>query len=103
MYDMEAINAALAGDDPVRKAIVEEGMSVISLLLEKNAAYGNSALDPVRIFAKSGTPEDQLYVRVDDKLSRIMRGQAYPGDNDLLDLVGYLVLILAGRSISAGE
>jgi hypothetical protein len=39
---------------------------IVSLLIEKNKAYGNSALEPVRIFSKSDTLE-QLNVRIDDK------------------------------------
>lgn len=69
------------------------------MLLAKNKAYGNSALDPVRIFSRADTTE-QLRVRIDDKLSRIMRGtglNAVPEDT-LLDLIGYLVLLLVQQS-----
>ena len=62
------------------------------LLIIKNRSYGNSALDPVRIFSKSDNRE-QLRVRIDDKLSRFARGGEYPGDNDIDDLIGYLVLL----------
>lgn len=61
-------------------------------LIDKNRAYGNSALDPVRIFSSSDNIE-QLKVRIDDKLSRFMRGNEFPGDNDIDDLIGYLVLL----------
>ena len=61
-------------------------------LIDKNRAYGNSALDPVRIFSSSDNVE-QLKVRVDDKLSRFARGNEFPGDNDIDDLIGYLVLL----------
>ena len=36
-----------------------------NLLLEKNAKYGNSALDPVRIFSRASA-EEQILVRIDD-------------------------------------
>jgi hypothetical protein len=62
------------------------------MLVEKNLAYGDSALDPVRIFSKA-TNIEQLLVRIDDKLSRFARGTDYPGDNDIEDLIGYLVLL----------
>lgn len=65
-------------------------------LIEKNRSYGNSALDPVRIFSKSDNIE-QLKVRIDDKLSRFMRGNDYPGDNDIDDLIGYLVLLKVAK------
>ena len=66
------------------------------LLKEKNLKYGNSALDPMRVFSKA-SPEEQLLVRIDDKLSR-MRNQKPNEDEDVvLDLVGYLVLLLMVR------
>jgi|GEM_PF-540236 len=64
------------------------------MLLQKNISYGNSALEPVRIFSKSDDIEG-LYVRIDDKLSRIKRGSGLSsGDEDVLnDLIGYMVLL----------
>ena len=61
------------------------------LLLEKNIAYGNSALSPIQIFAKAGAQEG-IANRIDDKLNRIKNNQSYVGDNDLDDLIGYLIL-----------
>jgi hypothetical protein len=60
------------------------------LLIHKNQAYGNSALDPVRIFSKVDNLE-QLNVRIDDKLSRLARG-ANAGEDVILDLLGYLLI-----------
>jgi hypothetical protein len=68
------------------------------VLLEKNRAYGNSALDPVRIFSRGDTVE-QLNVRIDDKISRIARGSEYAGDDTELDLIGYLVLRRVARAL----
>ena len=65
---------------------------ILDMLIQKNRAYGDSALDPVRIFSKANAIE-QLLVRIDDKLSRFARGTDYPGDNDIDDLIGYLVLL----------
>lgn len=62
-----------------------------TMLLAKNEAYGNSALEPSRIFSKADTIE-QINVRIDDKLTRLAKGQKYDGDDDELDLLGYLVL-----------
>jgi len=67
-----------------------------NMLIEKNRAYGDSALDPVRIFSKESSVE-QIYVRIDDKLSRVQRGHEYPGDDTIFDLVGYLVLLLVAK------
>lgn len=64
---------------------------IVALLLRKNELYGNSALDPVRVLSKASAVE-QLRVRADDKISRIMRGTA-GGEDTELDLLGYLVLL----------
>ncbi len=66
-----------------------------TMLLSKNKAYGNSALEPVRIFSKADGIE-QLKVRLDDKLSRLMRGEA-AGEDVELDLIGYLLLLRVAR------
>ena len=72
--------------------IVKVCTDISIMLQEKNIAYGDSALDPVRVFSKANAVE-QLLVRIDDKLSRFARGTEYPGDNDIDDLIGYLVLL----------
>jgi hypothetical protein len=72
---------------------------IAHMLIDKNISYGNSALDPVRIFSKAD-PREQLHVRIDDKLNRLMKGTEYPGDNDIDDLIGYLVLLKIAKSKS---
>jgi hypothetical protein len=92
----------------IARAVIPNGMagaiymvceSIKEMLLEKNAAYGNSAAEPVRIFSKAD-PLEQINVRIDDKLSRLMRGNEYPGDDTELDLIGYLIL---KRAITNGR
>jgi len=63
---------------------------IASLLISKNKAYGDSALNPVRIFSKADVLE-QLNVRIDDKLSRLSRGSD-AGEDVILDLLGYLIM-----------
>ena len=72
------------------------------LLIGKNKAYGNSALDPVRIFSKS-SPEEQILVRIDDKLSRIARGHEYQDEDVIEDLLGYLVMLKIAREEKSWE
>jgi hypothetical protein len=64
------------------------------LLLKKNRAYGNSALEPIRVFSKANSCE-QILVRIDDKLNRIKQGaNILSEDEDVLqDLIGYLILL----------
>ena len=84
---------SLSKEAPAGPEILLECLNIATLLLEKNIAYGNSALNPIQIFAKI-PPGDQIDVRIDDKLNRIKNGSSYAGDNDMLDLVGYIVLKL---------
>jgi hypothetical protein len=62
------------------------------ILLQKNRKYGDSALKPSRIFAKSDAVE-QIRVRIDDKLKRIQNRQDDEDEDVELDLLGYLVLL----------
>jgi len=75
----------------MKTAIKEVCEEIQTFLLDKNRAYGNSAADPVRIFSRVD-PLEQINVRIDDKLSRMARGNEYPGDDTELDLIGYLIL-----------
>ena len=71
------------------------------ILIRKNLSYGDSVLNPIRVFSKSPTDE-QINVRLDDKLSRIARGKEYLGDDTLIDIIGYLVMkIIKHRRDSA--
>lgn len=63
---------------------------ISEMLIQKNIAYGDSALNPVRIFSKADAIE-QLKVRIDDKLSRLARGSD-AGEDCVSDLLGYLVM-----------
>jgi len=72
-------------------AIKEECDCICSMLLEKNRRYGNSALEPQRIFSRAD-PIEQINVRIDDKLSRIQSAQADDTEDAELDLIGYLIL-----------
>lgn len=76
--------------------ITEIMQKIQKMLIAKNRAYGDSALEPVRVFSKTDTIE-QIYVRIDDKLSRVQGGYEYPGDDTIFDLVGYLVLLLIAK------
>lgn len=69
---------------------------IANLLIDKNQSYGDSALNPVRIFSKADRIE-QLNVRIDDKLSRIQRGGEFAGDDTEIDLIGYLILRIIAK------
>ena len=76
--------------------IKEAADEVVEMLLRKNLAYGDSALNPLRVFSKADAGAG-LRVRIDDKLSRI-RNQGFDDSEDTLqDLIGYLILYRAGQ------
>lgn len=79
---------ALTFEQKVRRILTDVGDIVVA----RNKEYGNSALDPVRVFSKSDRME-QLKVQLDHKLSRIARG-GDPGIDTLRDLIGYEVLYI---------
>ena len=65
---------------------------IAEMLIEKNLKYGNSALEPKRIFSKADSAE-QIKVRLDDKLSRIANQNLEDDEDVIQDLIGYLVLL----------
>lgn len=67
--------------------------AIRQLLLVKNSRYGNSILDPMRVFCKKDKEESDIPARLDDKLSRIKNSDKIR-INDVTDLIGYLVLFL---------
>lgn len=65
-----------------------------NLLLSKNDAYGNSALEPLGVFSDLKAKES-IMVRLDDKLKRIKnRGINDQTEDTVMDLAGYLVLLM---------
>ena len=73
------------------------------LLEEKNEAYGDSALNPIRLFSNASAV-DALCVRIDDKLSRIKnRGITVDTEDSVTDLLGYLVLLKIALKKEGGQ
>ncbi len=75
------------------KQIEQKCDAIKELLIGKNKAYGDSALNPSNIFGR-GNAIDNLGCRLDDKLMRIKNS----GINDLTedtisDIIGYLILL----------
>lgn len=83
----DLVDRALSG-----QAIYDKCREIAIMLLEKNIAYGNSALEPIRVFSTASTSE-QLLVRIDDKLNRLKNGVEYQDEDAIDDLIGYLILL----------
>ena len=81
-----------------QKLIKKECTNVMNILLQKNKEYGDSAINPVRIFSSVDSIE-QINVRIDDKLSRIKNKKSKVIKEDTeLDLIGYLILKRVAKS-----
>jgi hypothetical protein len=67
--------------------------NITNLLKEKNKSYGNTALNPPKIFSKLSSTEG-ICARIDDKLSRIQnKGINDKTEDTIDDLIGYLFLL----------
>lgn len=78
---------------------------VRDMVMQKNEQYGDSVLDPVRIFSRADISE-QIMVRLDDKLSRLARGNdSMEADEDIFkDIMGYCAFaIIAIRNKASAE
>ena len=79
-----------------QKLIAEKFDELKDFVLAKNKQYGSSALQPIRIFSKGLSVRDSLFVRLDDKLSRALRGNfsIESMEDTLKDIIGYCILSL---------
>lgn len=91
----QILSNPVKGQDESSFKISKTMGEITKFLLDKNDQYGDSALQPIRIFSRADKTE-QLKVRIDDKLNRLMQGNAsLESDEDVVkDLIGYLVLLL---------
>ena len=70
---------------------------VRALLIAKNRKYGDSALNPRRIFSKQDAVE-QIKVRLDDKLTRMANQQTDEDEDVELDMLGYLLILRIAKA-----
>lgn len=84
-----------------QKKIVEICDSMKDLLLYKNEKYGDSALNPSNIFYH-GDATNSIKIRLDDKIGRV-RNCEETRVNDVCDIIGYCVLLLASMDVSEHE
>lgn len=96
---MKDINEAFS-QDSVHAEILNQVKEVGKFLIEKNRKYGNSAIQPARIFSRA-SEEEQIMVRLDDKLSRLQSRQIDDDEDVILDIIGYLILLRTLRALKA--
>lgn len=88
-------------DTCIPDIIAAECDAVKELLLIKNREYGNSALEPINVFSCDDA-ENQLRVRIDDKLKRIQTTRSISPqihEDTEQDLIGYLILLRVARKV----
>ena len=74
--------------------------SMKELLLYKNQKYGDSAINPKKIFYK-GNSTNSILIRLDDKLGRVMSNtEEKPRINDVCDIIGYCTLLLISMGVT---
>lgn len=83
----------------VAELIIAECNALRDMLIEKNRKYGNSAIEPMRI-ASRASAEEQILVRIDDKLSRLKSMQPDETEDVWRDLLGYIVLLMVCRKLA---
>ena len=90
-------------ENTTQAKIIELTEAMRDLLLYKNQKYGDSALNPKKIFYK-GDARNSILIRLDDKLGRIMTNtDNTPRINDVADIIGYCTLLLISMGVTQAE
>ena len=77
--------------------IKEKCKKLEELLLHKNEKYGDSALNPLKVFSKANAVTG-IKVRLDDKLKRIKNAGLVDATEDTpQDLAGYMILLMIAQ------
>lgn len=88
---------------PTQQKICEIMGAMKDLLLYKNEKYGDSAINPKKIFYK-GDSANSILIRLDDKIGRIMSNtEEKPRVNDVCDIIGYCTLLLISMGVTAED
>ena len=86
-----------------RSKIKSKCKKLENLLLQKNAKYGDSALQPLNVFSEAGAVAG-IKVRIDDKLKRIKNAGLVDATEDTLqDLAGYLILLMIAKDNASND
>lgn len=88
---------SLAKEAPAGEEILVAGLDVVEMLLEKNISYSNSAMDPLNVLSNA-TPEDQIKMHIDNKLTRLKYQKEFQNEDSLKDLAGYVILLMVLKS-----
>lgn len=91
------------GETPTQQKIKDILSGMTDLLLYKNKKYGDSAINPKKIFYK-GDSTNSILIRLDDKIGRVMSNtEEKPRVNDVADIIGYCTLLLVSMEITSED
>jgi hypothetical protein len=86
-----------------RSKIKSKCKKLEDLLLQKNAKYGDAALQPINIFSKANAVSS-IKARIDDKLKRVMNAGPIDDTEDTLqDLAGYMILLMIAKDNESND
>ena len=95
------MDEALYTDTQAKLVDVLDGMK--NLLLYKNRKYGDSAINPKKVFYK-GDSTNSILIRLDDKIGRVMSNpDDKPRVNDVADIIGYCTLLLVSMGVTSED
>lgn len=90
-------------ETPTQQKIKDILSGMTDLLLYKNKKYGDSAINPKKIFYK-GDSTNSILIRLDDKIGRVMSNtEEKPRVNDVADIIGYCTLLLVSMGITSED
>lgn len=90
-------------DTPTQQKIKDILSGMTDLLLYKNKKYGDSAINPKKIFYK-GDSTNSILIRLDDKIGRVMSNtEEKPRVNDVADIIGYCTLLLVSMGTTSED
>ena len=88
---------------PTQQKIKDVLSGMTDLLLYKNRKYGDSAINPKKIFYK-GDSTNSILIRLDDKIGRVMSNtEEKPRVNDVADIIRYCTLLLVSMGITSED
>jgi len=86
-----------------KDSIKEKCRLLEDLLVRKNDAYGDSALEPLGVFS-SATASSGIKIRLDDKLKRIANaGIVEDTEDTLIDIAGYIILLIIAKENESND
>jgi hypothetical protein len=105
---LNAIDEYIKNDISIKPTGTQEKIAAIldgmkDLLLYKNQKYGDSAINPKKIFYK-GDSTNSILIRLDDKLGRVMSNpDEKPRINDVADIIGYCTLLMISMGVTPDD